>query len=98
MFPAFLAARPPIQDSCPSSTVLAMRSPKGSTLQESEDRTVTYTSLKSGDPAPWFCQQATNNPNFAFDTAAGRYIVLCFFAFASEPQSRAALDMIEANR
>ncbi|MGE3150301.1 MAG: 2OG-Fe(II) oxygenase [Pseudorhodoplanes sp.] len=57
-----------------------------------------YVNLQPGDPAPWFHQQSTTNPSYAFDTAAGRYIVLCFFASAGDGVSRAALDYVAANR
>src|SRR5215475_2613343 len=52
----------------------------------------TYVNLAPGDPAPWFHQRSFANPRYAFDTTAGRYIVLCFFASAAEPHTRAALD------
>lgn len=51
-----------------------------------------YASLAAGDPAPWFYQRSGGNPRFAFDAAAGRYLVLCFFATARDAQSRAAID------
>ncbi|NKQ87510.1 2OG-Fe(II) oxygenase [Rhizobium ruizarguesonis] len=51
----------------------------------------TYANILPGDPAPWFHQRSSSNPRFAFDTVAGRYIVLCFFASASHPQSQAAI-------
>ena len=37
-------------------------------------------SFSIGDPAPWFVCRSSNNPAYHFDTAAGRYLVLCFFA------------------
>lgn len=52
----------------------------------------TYVKLSAGDPAPWFYQRTSANPRFAFDTVAGRYLVLCFFATAADAQSRAAID------
>ena len=42
-----------------------------------------FVRLEVGDPAPWFHQRSPTNPNYAFDTAAGRYIVLCFFGSAA---------------
>jgi len=51
-----------------------------------------YAKLSAGDPAPWFHQRSFANPHYAIDTAAGRYLVLCFFASAADPHSRAALD------
>jgi peroxiredoxin len=52
----------------------------------------SYKNLLPGDPAPWFQARATSRPDFAFDTAAGRYLVLCFFATASDARGRAAVD------
>jgi peroxiredoxin len=57
-----------------------------------------FVNLGPGDPAPWFHQRSTTNPRYAFDTAAGRYIVLCFFASAASPEGRAALEAVAANR
>ena len=45
-----------------------------------------------GEPAPWFHARCTTNPNFAFDSVAGRYVVLCFFGTASHPLARRVLD------
>jgi len=58
----------------------------------------SYVSLLAGDPAPWFKQRTSANPRFAFDTTAGRYLVLCFFATAADPHSRAAVDAALARR
>jgi len=58
----------------------------------------TYINLAPGDPAPWFRQSSTSNPTYNFDTAAGRYIVLCFFGSAADPVARAALKAVTANR
>ncbi|MCL4764609.1 MAG: redoxin domain-containing protein [Hyphomicrobiaceae bacterium] len=55
-------------------------------------------SILPGDPAPWFHQRCGNDPGFAFDTAAGRYIVLCFFASAADFQGREAVDAVRARR
>lgn len=58
----------------------------------------SHVSLSAGDPAPWFRQRTSANPRFAFDTTAGRYLVLCFFASAADPHSRAAIDAALARR
>src|SRR5262245_150730 len=50
-----------------------------------------YRNLLPGDPAPWFHARASTRAEFAFDTAAGRYIVLCFFATAGDAMGRAAV-------
>lgn len=52
----------------------------------------SYAQILTGDTAPWFRQRSFSNPNFAFDTVGGRYVVLCFFGMAADPHSRAALD------
>jgi peroxiredoxin/predicted 2-oxoglutarate/Fe(II)-dependent dioxygenase YbiX len=59
---------------------------------------VVLASLTPGDPAPWFHQRSTSNPRYAFDTAAGRYIVLCFFGSAADPIARVALDAVQGRR
>jgi peroxiredoxin/predicted 2-oxoglutarate/Fe(II)-dependent dioxygenase YbiX len=51
----------------------------------------TTTLLTSGDPAPSFTQRSLSNPRFTFDTAAGRYLVLCFYGSAADPHAEAAL-------
>lgn len=47
--------------------------------------------LAAGDPAPSFTQRSAANPRYAIDTAAGRYLVLCFFPSATDPRSQQAL-------
>jgi peroxiredoxin/predicted 2-oxoglutarate/Fe(II)-dependent dioxygenase YbiX len=55
-----------------------------------------YINLTPGDPAPLFHQRSAANSNYAFDTAGGRYIVLCFFGTAADPHARAAIQAVEA--
>lgn len=57
-----------------------------------------YVNLTPGDPAPWFHQRSFSRPKFVFDTVGGRYIVLCFFASAADPQGRAALAVVAGRR
>jgi len=45
-----------------------------------------------GDPVPWFVARSAANPQFKFDTVAGRYIVLSFFGSAAAPTGRRVLD------
>ena len=47
--------------------------------------------LIPGEPAPWFHCRSNVNPRFAFDTLGGRYVVLCFFGTAGDPQSQELL-------
>lgn len=56
------------------------------------------TTLTPGDHAPWFQQRSSSSPKFTFDTAAGRYLVLCFFGSASGGSGAAALAAVGANR
>jgi peroxiredoxin len=56
----------------------------------------TYTALTPGDPAPWFYQRSFGNPRYAFDTAAGRYIVLCFFGSARDAHAKAAIAAVQS--
>jgi peroxiredoxin len=58
----------------------------------------TYVSLTPGDPAPWFHQRSSGNPRYSFDTAAGRYIVMCFYMTTRDPQAQAALKAVAAHR
>ncbi|MEZ5895131.1 MAG: 2OG-Fe(II) oxygenase [Parvularculaceae bacterium] len=44
-----------------------------------------------GDPTPDFVVRSTNNSQFRFSTAAGRYLVLCFFGSAADEQKAKAL-------
>ena len=49
------------------------------------------TLLTPGDPAPRFIQRSVSNPRYALDSAAGRYLVLCFFGSAANAHAQAAL-------
>mgnify|MGYP001241433609 CR=1 FL=1 len=67
-------------------------------MQETPSKPPRYAALAKGDPAPWFKQRSTTNPNYAFDTAAGRYIVLCFLGSAGDAAGRAAIAAAHARR
>ena len=54
------------------------------------------TLLTPGDPAPGFIQRSVSNPRYAFDSAAGRYLVLCFYGSAGDPHAQAALEAAHA--
>src|SRR5215217_4868598 len=58
----------------------------------------SYVNLTTGDPAPWFVQRTASNPNYAFGSAAGRYIILCFFGTAGDTPGRAAIQSVLSNR
>ncbi len=57
-----------------------------------------YATLAPGDPAPWFKQRSTSNPNYAFDTVGGRYVVMCFFGSAADRGAQAALRAVRTHR
>lgn len=57
-----------------------------------------YINLLPGDPAPKFVQRSASNPRFAFDTAAGRNIVLCFIGSTLNHHGRAAVKAALAHR
>jgi peroxiredoxin len=52
--------------------------------------------LFPGDPAPSFFQRTPSNPRYAFDTAAGRYLALCFLGSAQDETSQAAVRAVLA--
>ena len=52
---------------------------------------VSYVNILPGDTAPWFAQRSTSNPRYVFDTAAGRYLVLCFLGSGSDDHAQAAI-------
>lgn len=56
------------------------------------------TPLAAGEPAPWFECRTRSRERFAFDTIAGRYIVLCFFGSAGDPVAAQLVRQIEASR
>ena len=46
-------------------------------------------SLTVGDPAPWFHAATPSNPDYAFDTVAGRYVLLAFLPSDMAARARA---------
>jgi len=54
--------------------------------------------LTPGEPAPWFTAPTPSNPEFVFDTAAGRFILLVFLPAADGEASRAALQRLVASQ
>jgi peroxiredoxin len=57
-----------------------------------------FANLLPGDPAPYFSSPTTTTRRFVFDTAAGRYIVLCFLGPAGDDVGQAAIGAITAHR
>jgi hypothetical protein len=57
------------------------------------------TGLIPGEPVPWFHANAlSGNPRFAFDTVAGRWVVLLLMGSGARPEAQAALDLLAQNR
>jgi predicted 2-oxoglutarate/Fe(II)-dependent dioxygenase YbiX/peroxiredoxin len=54
--------------------------------------------LVPGDPAPWFTCRTRTRERYAFDTVAGRYVVLSFLGAAGDPQARALLEGVRSIR
>jgi peroxiredoxin/predicted 2-oxoglutarate/Fe(II)-dependent dioxygenase YbiX len=57
-----------------------------------------HVNLLVGDPAPWFYQRSASSERYAFDTAAGRYIVMCFYASAGDARGQSAIKGVAAKR
>jgi peroxiredoxin len=51
------------------------------------------------EPAPWFYAQALDgNPRYAFDTVAGRWILMLFIGSAGGPEGQEALRLVSQHR
>lgn len=59
---------------------------------------VLGAALLPGDPCPHFTQRTQSRPDFAVDTMAGRYLILCFYGSAADPAGRGAIAAIERHR
>ncbi|MBL4916108.1 2OG-Fe(II) oxygenase [Szabonella alba] len=55
-----------------------------------------FRTLAAGDPAPSVTQRSPANPRYVLDSAAGRWLVLCFFHSNTHPQTAAALAAVRA--
>jgi peroxiredoxin/predicted 2-oxoglutarate/Fe(II)-dependent dioxygenase YbiX len=54
--------------------------------------------LNLGEPAPWFQAPTPSNPEFVFDTAAGRYVLMAFLPKDDAAAAGEALRVLAANR
>ncbi len=55
--------------------------------------------FRPGEPVPWFHAPTAANPRFAFDSVAGRYVLLAFLgSAAAHPPSAAAWEALRAAR
>src|SRR4051812_39206160 len=60
---------------------------------------VSPNPLLPGDYAPWFHAPALAvNPSFAFDSTAGRHVLMLFFGSAGHAPCAKALQLIEEHR
>ena len=67
-------------------------------MRDADNMISPYVNLEPGDPAPWFHQRSTAATDHAFDMAAGRYIVLCFFDSTRNDLGAAAIKRVIDNR
>ena len=62
-------------------------------------RTAPLPPLERGDPAPWFRAPALSGaPAYAFDTVAGRHVLMLFFDSAATAEAAEALATIARHR
>jgi peroxiredoxin/predicted 2-oxoglutarate/Fe(II)-dependent dioxygenase YbiX len=54
--------------------------------------------IAPGEPAPWFTAPTPSNPEFVFDTVAGRYVLLAFLPKDDMAASGEALQLLAANQ
>lgn len=55
--------------------------------------------LLPGQPAPWFHGAALDgNPNYAFNTAGGRWMLMLLMGSSANPATKQALALVQANR
>jgi len=54
--------------------------------------------LQIGESAPWFNAASTSNPDYHFDTVAGRYVVISFFRSATDPYAARVLQDVIRDR
>jgi peroxiredoxin/predicted 2-oxoglutarate/Fe(II)-dependent dioxygenase YbiX len=54
--------------------------------------------LTPGEPAPWFTAPTPSNPEFAFDTAAGRYVLMVFLPRSDAAAAGAALKALSEHQ
>lgn len=58
---------------------------------------MTAPLLGPGEPAPWFKAPSASSPEFVFDTAGGRYVLMLFLPVAAEAR-KAALTALAAGQ
>ena len=54
--------------------------------------------IRAGDPALSFTQRSSTREDFTFDTAAGRYLLLCLFGTSADAHTQAAIKAAGARK
>ena len=54
--------------------------------------------LSPGEPAPWFTAPTPSNPEYVFDTVAGRFVLLAFLPAGDPVATGAALKQLSENQ
>ena len=61
--------------------------------------TKSFAPPQPGDYAPWFHAKAlSGSDRYAFHSVGGRHVLMLFFGTASQPEGRAALEVVTKNR
>ncbi len=63
-----------------------------------ESEGLSYATLARGDPFPWAALRDAPGVSFGYHTLGGRYLVLCFYASASEPVAQSAIAAVRRHR
>lgn len=64
----------------------------------SNTQSQTFVNLSAGEPAPWFHQRSSGYHDYAFDSSAGRYIVMAFLGSSRSPNVLQASAAVAAHR
>lgn len=70
----------------------------GAAPAEQTGRQPTFNTVRPGDITPHFTARCSGIDQFRFDTMAGRYLVLCFFASTRDEAGRSAIDAVGRHR
>jgi predicted 2-oxoglutarate/Fe(II)-dependent dioxygenase YbiX len=62
-----------------------------------DEATLGSMPLLPGEPAPWFTAPTPSSPEFVFDTAAGRYVLMLFLPVETQARA-AALQALSENQ
>jgi predicted 2-oxoglutarate/Fe(II)-dependent dioxygenase YbiX/peroxiredoxin len=65
-------------------------------MEQKGEEVAEYVQMGRGDPAPWFVQRSMAREQYSISSAAGRYLVLCFFGSATDDHTLAALAKVRS--